>query len=169
MVQLYVRVTFCACYRVLSKEVLLFAVQPPRTQRHAGERERASELTTERRRQEGSSISAIITAKHPLRRDSPNFRGMYRAFAYVRTCARTSRTFGVPFGSVSPFAGATTCWPWKSATTRDGRCLKSDARFIYSRGSVAGANMCICVLRVCIHTRMTLCRANASPIHETHA
>lgn len=57
------------------------------------------------------------------------------------TCARTSRTFGVPFGSVR--AGATTCWPWKSATTRDGRCLKSDARFIYSRGRVAaGVQMC---------------------------
>lgn len=57
---------------------------------------------------------------------------MYRARLYC--VARARRTFGVPFGFVSRRVGATTCWPWKSATTRDGRCLKSvDAHFIYYR------------------------------------
>lgn len=60
-----------------------------------------------------------------------NFWGTYilhtRVFAYMRARAHFLALFeslSTAF-SRSRNEAATTCWPWKSATTRDGRCLKS--------------------------------------------
>lgn len=124
------------------------------TTRRESKRERERRV----RKKEEPPTPAIGIEKHPLRRDYPNFRGTYRASrAYVRTCARTSCTFGIPFGSVSPFTGATTCWPWKSATTRDGRCLKSDAPALFTRAKLHRR-------RECMYTRELVSVGNANPI-----
>lgn len=56
------------------------------------------------------------------RQDSSDFRG--RCACVLHECVALSESLLAAFPR-SRSGATTTCWPWKSATTRDGRCLKS--------------------------------------------
>lgn len=124
------RVKTLVCAEFLEEAVDQSGVQPCEGEEKGEigrEKERRS-VVVEQHREVAEKILQIFRGKCKSARVVTRMNAMYDA--------RARYTFGgAPFGGrVSPFPerrAITTCWPWKSATTRDGRCCD---RRVESRG-----------------------------------